>query len=299
MDKKIDITSTAVEKGIDMAKDFLGKLIMPAVEETGLLIKDQVTRWRFNNQVRMLNKARAICEKNKINPKTISMKLLSPLLDYSCVEEDELLMNKWAILLSNLVDSEQNIENHVFPYILSQMSKNEFLAIESSYDKKKNEELQIGLQIQEHKINRPALEEELVKSIEIFKKQIADLSLSTGDHCSQFDEQTKKKSKLETQLRSSQDRERYLRAKLGVAIEIPPMQLKDFELSNLIRLGLVKEVKEFYANTHSIELPMHTAMKFTPSRVDLDIDLDSNTDNVLTQLGILFLSACKEKKQYS
>jgi hypothetical protein len=36
-DKKIDITSTAIEKGLDIAKDFLDKLIIPTVEETGLL----------------------------------------------------------------------------------------------------------------------------------------------------------------------------------------------------------------------------------------------------------------------
>ena len=35
---KLDITSTVVEKGIDLAKDFLGKLIGPAMAETGLLI---------------------------------------------------------------------------------------------------------------------------------------------------------------------------------------------------------------------------------------------------------------------
>lgn len=43
MDNKIDISSTAIEKGIDFAKDFLDKLIGPSIEETGLLIKDRIT----------------------------------------------------------------------------------------------------------------------------------------------------------------------------------------------------------------------------------------------------------------
>jgi hypothetical protein len=60
---KIDITSTAVEKALDIAKGFLDKLIVPAIEETGLLLKDQVTMWKFKNQVKMLNKAKACCEK--------------------------------------------------------------------------------------------------------------------------------------------------------------------------------------------------------------------------------------------
>jgi len=131
-DKKIDITSTAIEKGLDIAKNFLDKLIIPTVEETGLLFKDKVTMWRFQNQVKMLNKAKEYCEKNRIDPKKITLKVICPLLDYAAIEEDEVLQDKWALLLSNMVDSDQNIENHVFPYILSQISTNEFLVLETT-----------------------------------------------------------------------------------------------------------------------------------------------------------------------
>ena len=136
MSNKIDITSTALEKGIDLAKDFLEKLVFPAVEETGLLIKEKVTFWKFKNQVKMLNKAQKYCEKNGITPKSISLKLLCPLLDNAALEEEEILQDKWAILLSNMVDSDQNIQNHVFPYILGQLSANEFLLLEKVYDEK-------------------------------------------------------------------------------------------------------------------------------------------------------------------
>ena len=49
--KKNDLTSTAIEKGIDLAKEFLDKLLMPAVETTGLLISERISLFRFNNQV--------------------------------------------------------------------------------------------------------------------------------------------------------------------------------------------------------------------------------------------------------
>src|SRR5690606_30389556 len=116
MGNDINIKSSTIEKGIELAKDFLDKLIMPAVEETGLLIKEKVTYWKFKNQVKVLNKAKEYCEKNGIKPKTISFKLLVPLIETSALEEDEVLQDKWAILLTNMVDSEQNVENHVFPY---------------------------------------------------------------------------------------------------------------------------------------------------------------------------------------
>lgn len=144
-DSKIDITSTAIEKGLDIAKSFLEKLIFPAVEETGLLLKDKITFWKFKNQVKMLNKAQQFCLKNNIQPKNIPLKLISPMLEYSAIEEDEKLQDKWAILLSNMVDSEQNIENHVFPYILSQISINEYDILETVYLTQSNQEKKLKL----------------------------------------------------------------------------------------------------------------------------------------------------------
>ena len=164
--KKLDITSTVVEKGIDIARSFLDKLIMPPLEETGLLLKDQVTLWKFKNQVRMLNKAKEYCEKSNISPKTISLKVLCPLLDYSGLEEDEVLQDKWAILLSNMVDSEQNIENHVFPYILSQLSSNEFLILEKVYDEKQIRVANLTKELKEFKESRPSIEKEIKGGID-------------------------------------------------------------------------------------------------------------------------------------
>ena len=43
MGGKLDITSTALEEGVDLAKGFLDKLIVPAIEERGLLLKGRVT----------------------------------------------------------------------------------------------------------------------------------------------------------------------------------------------------------------------------------------------------------------
>jgi hypothetical protein len=199
--KKIDITSTALEKGIDTAKEFLDKLIMPAIEETGLLLKDKVTMWKFKNQVRMLNKAKIYCEKNKISPKTISLKLLCPLLDYSGFEEDEVLQDKWAVLLSNLVDSEQNIENHVFPYILSQLSSKEFLVLDKVYDEKAERIRKLKIELEEFKVKRPDLESDInTKIAEIDKKREREKSKTKALFNTEVWDMQKVRRKYESQL---------------------------------------------------------------------------------------------------
>jgi len=169
MEKKLNITSTAIEKGIDAATGFLGKLIMPAVEESGLLIKDQVTRWRFNNQIKILNKTKAYCEKHNISVKQVSFKLLCPLLEYAGMEENEKLQEHWAILLGNLVDSQQNIENHVFPYILSQISVNEFEVTENVYNNRQIRLKELNSQLEEFR-KKIATEFKLLETSSLYTK---------------------------------------------------------------------------------------------------------------------------------
>jgi hypothetical protein len=292
---KLDISSTALEKGIDIAKDFLGKLIGPAVEEAGLLIKDQMTFWKFKNQVKILNKAKAECEKNNISTKHISLKLLCPLLDNCALEEDELLQDKWATLLVNLVDSTQNIENHVFPYILSQISKNEFVKIEDVYKTSLAEKADLAEQLETFQKGKEAIKQHLqdqIKSLENTIKErnngkkFPDNLLSAGDLYEQ-------KRKLEKELSDAKYlKETDLKRKIQAAIELTA-GLEQFELSNLTRLGLIKEVQEVYTESQTLEIPndphsSHLSVKFEP-------DVYSNTENVLTDLGFLFLKACNPK----
>lgn len=299
MEKKINITSTALEKGIDLAKDFLDKLVMPAVEETGLLLKDKVTLWKFKNQVQMLNKAKAYCEKNNISTKQVSLKLLCPLLDYSGIEEDEILQDKWAILLSNMVDSDQNIENHVFPYILSQLSTNEFLVLEKVYDDKLTRIEKHTKELEEFRKNRPELETKLAKEIEEFQSKISELEKTKERPFNEIWELQKEKRKVETKLSSLKYKESSIQRNINHQETVPYGSLKDFEISNLIRLGVVKEEKDFYANSQTLEIPYERESEYERSHltVDLSIDVESNTDNILTELGELFINACKEKNK--
>jgi hypothetical protein len=54
--KELNIKSSTIEKGLDLAKDFLGKLISPTVEEVGLLLSENIKYLRFKNQIKILLK---------------------------------------------------------------------------------------------------------------------------------------------------------------------------------------------------------------------------------------------------
>lgn len=297
---KIDITSTALEKGIDLAKDFLDKLIIPSVEETGLLLRDKVTLWKFKNQVRTLNKAKEYCEKHNINPKTISLKLLCPLLDYSALEESEELQDKWAILLTNLVDSEQNIENHVFPYILSQISTNEFSIMENVFDDQVSRRNKLSKELEQFKNDLPSITQKIEDEIkdldiEIEKEKAKEKNFLDRDYWNLH----RKKDKLKNELRSLDWKENLFKIRIAESQSIPEDEIKDFELSNLIRLGLVKYVQRPYANSQTLEIPYESEPESygtNYANVDLKIEIESEEEYVITELGELFVSACKLKE---
>jgi hypothetical protein len=137
MSKELNIKSSTIEKGLELAKDFLGKLISPTIEEVGLLISDNTKFLRFKNQVKILLKAKEYVEKNNISLKEIPIKILVPLLEKASLEDDKKLQDKWSNMLVNMVDSETNFQNQIFPHILSQLSLGEYDTLKDILQKEK------------------------------------------------------------------------------------------------------------------------------------------------------------------
>lgn len=127
---KVDISSTAVEKGIDMVKGFVEKLVGGAIEEAGLMMTDRVRLRRLKNQIKILEKAQKIAKDCNIDIKQINLKVLVPLLENCSLEEDETLQSRWANLIANYADTNKHYESTIFPFILSQLSGKEVIELE-------------------------------------------------------------------------------------------------------------------------------------------------------------------------
>lgn len=120
--KELNIKSSTIEKGLDLAKDFLGKLIFPAVEEVGLLMGDNIKVWRFKNQVRLLNNVEKYVKEKSISTKKVPLKILLPFLENASLEEDESIIKLWENLLLNYINSLKSFNSAVFPKILSEIN---------------------------------------------------------------------------------------------------------------------------------------------------------------------------------
>jgi hypothetical protein len=290
---KVEISSKAIEKGLDIAKDFLDKLITPAVEEVGLLLKDQVSLWRLKNQIKVLNKAKEYCLNQNIDPKTLSLKLLTPLLDNASLEEDETLQNKWAYLLGNMVDSEQNIDNHVFPYLLSQLSVEEFELLELVYCNKVERVESLTLEFQEFKKARPIQEIEIKERIKSLGKMIAEKRADNiaGKRYTSIHEWEGDIYRLKKTLKELAVKELSFGKRIQEAEYVPSGGLKEYQFSNLIRLGVVKVRLLPYSKGQTLKIPNDPEKDYLTVSFEVEIEADQE-ELYLTELGELFVCAC-------
>jgi len=136
----INIKSSTVEKSLDIAKEFLQKLIGPSIEELGLLYSDNVKMWRLKNQITNLGKVKKIVEDEGLSLKQVNLKVLFPYLEGVSLEDNEVLQDMWARLFVNYIDSTKNLKINVYPNILRQLSSNEVAIL--NYMRKDNKTLQ-------------------------------------------------------------------------------------------------------------------------------------------------------------
>ncbi len=278
---KVDITSTTLEKGFDLAKNFLDKIVGPPLEEIGLFLKEKVTFWRFKNQLTVVNKAREYCITHNISPREISLKILAPLMENASLEEDETLQDKWATLLGNMADSEQNIQNHVFPYLLSQISKNEFKVLEATWNSKRQRIANLNKEL------IGALNNERIKQVEL-SIQLENLNSNEDAYRSQ---------ELEAELNGLKYDVQKLNYNIQKEQVLSNITIEEFELANLTRLGTIKSIPINHVYAEPITIP--AVLEFSHERrVDIKVGIEPDGDyHILTELGELFIKACSEKNK--
>jgi len=95
------LKKSGISAALDVASKLITNLLGPASEEAGLLLHDRVRRFRLINQLKVLGKTQKILDQSGINPKTVPLRVLAPLLESASLNDDESLSEKWACLLAN------------------------------------------------------------------------------------------------------------------------------------------------------------------------------------------------------
>lgn len=130
-----ELTKASIEKALETAESFLSRLLGPALEEAGLLLKEKVRLCRLKNQLRILGKAQDMLREAGLEPNAVPLRTLLPLLEGSSLEDDESLSSKWAALIANAAGGTMLEGSHpAFPKILGEMSPQEALMLDRLTD---------------------------------------------------------------------------------------------------------------------------------------------------------------------
>ncbi len=112
------------------------ELVKPAVMELGNILKDQVSMFRLNRQLKMLDNANKKAINKGISIQPVPYKTLGQILEYCSYEDENYLMDKWSSLLLYYADADQNIRTGNFPSILNQLTPQEVQFLDKLYVEK-------------------------------------------------------------------------------------------------------------------------------------------------------------------
>ena len=110
---------------VDGARAFLSRVCLPAAEELGLLIKDNVQAWRSRNALKIAQRAEQLLELHQRDTSAVSgnPKVVCQALEYGSWNDDTVVQDFWAGLLASACDDEGGSDsNMVFVSILSQLT---------------------------------------------------------------------------------------------------------------------------------------------------------------------------------
>jgi hypothetical protein len=98
----------ALEETAKTVRHYLDCILTAPLSEFGLLLKDQISYWRYKNQVNAALKTKAFLESKGIDPKILaglaSPDLVVPLLEASGEASDDTISTMFANLLADAID---------------------------------------------------------------------------------------------------------------------------------------------------------------------------------------------------
>lgn len=114
--------------------DLLHKIFGPAAEEVGFALRDSVSAWRANRQLRLFRKVEEFVEEAAFEPGAVSPKIIQAVLESASVEEDDDLQDRWASLLVNAADPKKtNPVLPLFPMMLKGLTSRDVRFLSALY----------------------------------------------------------------------------------------------------------------------------------------------------------------------
>jgi len=112
--------SESIEKGTKEIRQLAYDFLAPGLKEAGQLLADKVRFSRIDNAALALTKARKLIADSGLFLHPVDLKTLVPLIEYSSLEDDQSMVDKWAGLLASAATFDTPMTAYV--HILAELS---------------------------------------------------------------------------------------------------------------------------------------------------------------------------------
>lgn len=114
--------------------DFLSGIVPDFVKDGVGIFSDQVKLWRWKNQVNIILKAREKVQASGLDKMQVPLKVLSPIIQNSSLEEEENMQEKWVNMLANAVTQHVEVSPN-YAAILNELSPLEVVILDNIFTK--------------------------------------------------------------------------------------------------------------------------------------------------------------------
>src|ERR1700733_7293431 len=111
------------------------RMLGPAADELAEMWRDQVRLYRYERQVKWIEKAEKMAADAGFSPNEVPPKILFPLLEGASMEHDETLHTMWAALLANASSRVGRVVRPSFVSLLREMAADEAVLLQSIADR--------------------------------------------------------------------------------------------------------------------------------------------------------------------
>ncbi|MDO8723948.1 MAG: Abi-alpha family protein [Syntrophales bacterium] len=143
--------SESIEKGTKEIRQLAYDFLAPGLKEAGQLLADKVRFSRIDNAALTLKKAIKLIADSGLSLHPVDLKTLVPLIEYSSLEDDQSMVDKWAGLLASAAafDTPMTAYVHILAELSAVDAKTFDFICTTPEVSKKSDEIQIyGVRVQ-------------------------------------------------------------------------------------------------------------------------------------------------------
>jgi hypothetical protein len=130
----LELAKKCIEQVFEPFKDVAHSLLSPAATQVGLSFGDQAAFWRSKRLLRFREAFYQYALAHGLKVKPVSPRLLFPICENACLEDDENLYTRWITLLANAATDCGVEVLPCFPDILKQLTAEEAQFLDSAYN---------------------------------------------------------------------------------------------------------------------------------------------------------------------